>query len=120
MVSSRASTMVIEPCSNHPFTLCRKRRDKGFLFLPGSGCPSEVSKNAGGCSRRASQHALPLSRLCRRLGARDVEAEHQAIYDAVLTRDADRAVAAANLHIHKTTDSVVARESDFAGIARVA
>jgi GntR family transcriptional regulator, carbon starvation induced regulator len=51
---------------------------------------------------------------------RDVEAEHQAIYDAVLARDADRAVAAANLHICKTTDSVVARENDFAGIARVA
>jgi GntR family transcriptional regulator, carbon starvation induced regulator len=51
---------------------------------------------------------------------RDVEAEHQAIYDAVLARDADRAVVAANLHIRKTTDSVVARESDFVGIARVA
>jgi GntR family transcriptional regulator, carbon starvation induced regulator len=51
---------------------------------------------------------------------RDVEAEHQTIYDAVLARDADRAVAAANLHIRKTTDSVVARESDLAGIARVA
>jgi GntR family transcriptional regulator, carbon starvation induced regulator len=51
---------------------------------------------------------------------RDVEAEHQAIYDAVLARDADRAVAAASLHIRKTTDSVVARESDFVGIARVA
>jgi GntR family transcriptional regulator, carbon starvation induced regulator len=51
---------------------------------------------------------------------RDVEAEHQAIYDAVLAREADRAVAAANLHVSKTTDSVVARESDFSGIPRVA
>jgi DNA-binding GntR family transcriptional regulator len=51
---------------------------------------------------------------------RDVEAEHQAIYDAVLARDADRAVQAANAHLRKTTDSVVARESDLSGIVRVA
>lgn len=51
---------------------------------------------------------------------RDVEAEHRAICDAVLARDADRAVAAANLHLRKTTDSVVARESDLPGIPRVA
>jgi GntR family transcriptional regulator, carbon starvation induced regulator len=44
---------------------------------------------------------------------RDVDAEHQAIHDAVLARDADRAVLAANLHLRKTTDSVVARESDL-------
>lgn len=50
---------------------------------------------------------------------RDVEAEHDTICDAVLARDADRAVAAANTHLRKTTDSVVARESGF-GIARVA
>ena len=51
---------------------------------------------------------------------RDVEAEHQAIYDAVLARDTDRAVLAANVHLRKTTDSVIARESDLPGIARVA
>jgi DNA-binding GntR family transcriptional regulator len=51
---------------------------------------------------------------------RDIEAEHQAIYDAVLARDADRAVLAANMHLRKTTDSVVARESDLSGIVRVA
>jgi GntR family transcriptional regulator, carbon starvation induced regulator len=52
--------------------------------------------------------------------ARDVEAEHHAIYDAILARDADRAVAAANMHLRKTTDSVAARESDLPGIPRVA
>ena len=51
---------------------------------------------------------------------RDVEAEHKAIYDAALAGDADRAVLAANIHLRKTTDSVVARESDLSGIARVA
>jgi GntR family transcriptional regulator, carbon starvation induced regulator len=51
---------------------------------------------------------------------RDVEAEHQAIYDAVLARDTDSAVLAANIHLRKTTDSVVARESHLPGIARVA
>lgn len=51
---------------------------------------------------------------------RDVEAEHQAIYDAVLARDADRAILAANMHLRKTTDSVVARESDLSAIVRVA
>lgn len=40
---------------------------------------------------------------------RDVEAEHQAIIDAVIARDADRAVAAANIHLRKTADSVIAR-----------
>lgn len=51
---------------------------------------------------------------------RDVEAEHQAIIDAVLSRDADRAVAAANAHLRRTTDSVVARENEVPSIARVA
>ena len=51
---------------------------------------------------------------------RDVGAEHQAIHDAVLARDADRAVLAANLHLRKTNDSVVARESDLQGSGRVA
>ena len=51
---------------------------------------------------------------------RDVEAEHRAICDAVLARDADRAVAAANAHLRKTTDSVVARERDLLSIAHVA
>jgi GntR family transcriptional regulator, carbon starvation induced regulator len=51
---------------------------------------------------------------------RDVEAEHQAIVDAVLARDADRAVAAANGHIRKTTDSVIARESEFSHLAGAA
>lgn len=51
---------------------------------------------------------------------RDVEAEHRAIYDAVIARDADQAVAAANMHLRKTTDSVVAREGDVPGIVRVA
>ena len=52
---------------------------------------------------------------------RDVGAEHDAILNAVLSRDADRAVAAANAHLHKTTDSVIAREREFPSIvARVA
>jgi DNA-binding GntR family transcriptional regulator len=51
---------------------------------------------------------------------RDVEAEHQAIFDAVLARDADRAILAANTHLRTTTDSVIARESDLPGIVRVA
>lgn len=51
---------------------------------------------------------------------RDVEAEHRAIQDAVLARDAEGAILAANTHLRKTTDSVVARERDFPGIARVA
>ena len=51
---------------------------------------------------------------------RDVEAEHQAIYDAVLARDADHAILAANVHLSKTTDSVIARESDLPSIAHVA
>lgn len=51
---------------------------------------------------------------------RDVAAEHQAIVDAVLARNADRAIAAANAHLRKTTDSVVARESEFPSIAQVA
>ena len=51
---------------------------------------------------------------------RDVEGEHQAILDAVLSRDPDRAVAAANAHLRRTTDSVVAREGELPGIARVA
>jgi GntR family carbon starvation induced transcriptional regulator len=40
---------------------------------------------------------------------RDVDGEHRAILDAVLARDGDRAVAAANAHIRKTADSVAAR-----------
>jgi DNA-binding GntR family transcriptional regulator len=51
---------------------------------------------------------------------RDVEAEHQAIVAAVLARDADRAVAAANAHLRKTTDSVMAGETEFPNIARIA
>jgi GntR family transcriptional regulator, carbon starvation induced regulator len=51
---------------------------------------------------------------------RDVEAEHRAIVDAVLARDADRAVAAADAHLHKTADSVAARELEMPGIAPVA
>ena len=51
---------------------------------------------------------------------RDVEAEHAAIVDAVLARDADRAVAAANTHIRKTTDSVIAREPEFSHVAGAA
>jgi DNA-binding GntR family transcriptional regulator len=51
---------------------------------------------------------------------RDVEAEHQAIIDAVLARDEDRAVAAAAAHLRRTTDSVAARETELPGIARVA
>ena len=50
---------------------------------------------------------------------RDVEAEHQAIVAAVLARDADRAVAAANAHLRKTTDSVMTRETEFPNTARV-
>ena len=37
---------------------------------------------------------------------RDVAAEHRAIVEAVLARDADRAVAAATAHIGRTSDSV--------------
>jgi DNA-binding GntR family transcriptional regulator len=44
---------------------------------------------------------------------RDVEAEHQAIVAAVLARDADRTVAAANAHLRKTTDSVMTRKPNF-------
>jgi GntR family transcriptional regulator, carbon starvation induced regulator len=51
---------------------------------------------------------------------RDVEAEHQALYEAVLARNADRAVLAANMHVRKTTDSVAARENEFPSVARVA
>ena len=51
---------------------------------------------------------------------RDVEAEHQAIVDAVLARDADRAIAAANAHVRKTTDSVIAREGEFSRLAGAA
>lgn len=49
---------------------------------------------------------------------RDVEAEHQAIYDAVLARDAEGAVLVANIHLRKTTDSVAARGTDLPRIAR--
>ncbi len=41
---------------------------------------------------------------------RDVDGEHQAIVEAVLARAADRAVAAANAHLRKTADSVVAAQ----------
>ncbi|HYM71828.1 MAG TPA: FCD domain-containing protein [Stellaceae bacterium] len=51
---------------------------------------------------------------------RDVEAEHRTIVEAVLARDAERAIAAANAHLRKTTDSVIARENEFPSIARVA
>jgi GntR family transcriptional regulator, carbon starvation induced regulator len=43
---------------------------------------------------------------------RDVDAEHRAIVDAVVARDADRAVAAANAHLRMTTDSVIARQTE--------
>jgi GntR family carbon starvation induced transcriptional regulator len=46
---------------------------------------------------------------------RDVEGEHRAIVEAVLARDAERAVAAANAHIRKTADSVAARETALSG-----
>lgn len=44
---------------------------------------------------------------------RDVEAEHRAILDAALARDADRAVAAANAHISLTADAVASRQSSI-------
>lgn len=53
-------------------------------------------------------------------GPRDVEAEHRAIVDAVLARDADAAVAAAMAHQRKTADSVAATKIDFAQPASVA
>lgn len=48
---------------------------------------------------------------------RDVESEHRAIVDAVLARDPNRAVAAANAHVRRTTDSVAARETEDPDIA---
>jgi DNA-binding GntR family transcriptional regulator len=44
---------------------------------------------------------------------RDVEAEHRAIVEAALARDADRAVAAAIAHHGKTAKAVAARERGF-------
>lgn len=47
---------------------------------------------------------------------RNVEAEHRAICEAVLARDAAGAALAANAHLRKTTDSVAARERDLHGM----
>ncbi|MBV9828270.1 MAG: FCD domain-containing protein [Alphaproteobacteria bacterium] len=48
---------------------------------------------------------------------RDVEAEHRAIVEAALARDADRAVAAAHAHLGRTSDAVAERERAFSQVS---
>jgi DNA-binding GntR family transcriptional regulator len=71
------------------------------------GCGSRRLREIAGNLRDAAELYQRWSRTLAKNQVRDVEAEHRELLDAVVSRDADRAVASLAAHIQRTTDDLL-------------
>jgi len=78
-----------------------EERNREFHLALISACPSRWLNHLYGVLFQQSERYRRLS-LVSRTGKRDVHAEHQAIFEAALARDADRACEMAGEHIERT------------------
>ena len=78
-----------------------EERNREFHQALISACPSSWLNHLYGVLFQQSERYRRIS-LVRRDGSRDVHAEHQAIFEAALARDADRACEMAGAHIERT------------------
>lgn len=78
-----------------------EERNREFHQALISACPSRWLNHLYGVLFQQSERYRRIS-LVRRDGSRDVHAEHQAIFEAALARDADRACEMAGAHIERT------------------
>ena len=89
-----------------------EKRNRGFHDALIAASPSRWMRHFQNILYQQSERYRRIS-LFRKPVPRDVHAEHQALFDATLARDADRATAILTEHILRTLESVRHMPTEF-------